>query len=240
MKGLLYILILFTSISYSQDLDYKKMIHFDSLTCERLYKKAKEDMKTEGFRYPSFFYYSRTNLTFKELLKRKYNFIGSVDIGGDVISPSMGCYEKSYIDSISSFYGSNFLDSIREYSDSISEIGKGYFGPKYLKDSVNVFKLLIHKIYDTPVNSDLKDTVRAVYLVFNKAGDIIDRKYFEGKNNIVTPIIEVENKFSKIVFEIIDKSPNWKPAMLEGKPVKSNKLIILHPDYPMDEVDNSF
>lgn len=241
MNKLIYVLVLTGLNSFSQNLEKELFNDFNSSPyCQGFYNNAKEDVKAKGFIIPSICHYTSINNTFSEILYRKYSFVGKNQTTECITTSKHCCYEKGLLDTISDYFGGDFLEETYKYSDSLDKLGLGYNRVLLKNDTFNLVEKLVEKTYIDSTLAKLNDGYKRLLLIeIDSVGKIVFYEYQEARDYFILEFEKVENEISKELYAIIEKNNSFKPATLEGKVINSKRIIYLHPLYINDE-DNSF
>ena len=242
MKKLLYLLMLILGLnSFGQNFVKDNYELFESSdNCQKQISQAKNDVNISGFLYPGGCTYRFINKTFSELLYRKYKFVGSYSTTECIVSPRHCCYEKGLLDTISDYFGPNFLDSIKNYADSIDKKGFGFISGLIKNDTFNLAKELINKTYDDSTLARLDDGfLRIIKMEIDSLGNIVNYEYQESSKSFIREYEKKDNQISEKLYEIIREHNKFSSATLESKPINSIEILYLHPLF-LDDEDNAF
>lgn len=183
---------------------------------------------------PMYSHNSLFSRTSKEILIREYGFVNENIVDGDVITSPIYYFEETMIEAVKQKFGVNFLDSIKQTSDSLDKIGMGYISSSFNFDTISLFDYFISKGIDKSILMDRDNTARIVSFQVNKDGSISKVEYYEGIKNIIMNLQEVESDLKNQFLIAVNEMPKWKPAFLKGKPISETTYIYITPLYLID------
>lgn len=170
--------------------------------------------------------FSKTSI---KILMKEYGFVYENIVEGDLITSPIYYFEEIMIEAVKQKFGINFLDSIKQTSDSLDKIGMGYISSSFNFDTISLFDYFILKGIDKSILMDRDNTARVVSFQVNKDGSLSQIKYYEGIKNIIMELKEVESELKVQFLNAINEMPKWKTAYLKGKPISETNYINISP-----------
>jgi hypothetical protein len=190
----------------------------DTSLCHQFIAIAEEKLNADSIYLPSF--KMRFSFTSKKILNIEYKLYA--DNFSDVVPKEVICFDELMLESIQQKFGTNFLDSIINLSDSLDKVGKGYKGGIYRGDkSIEEIFRKRSKFAD----SLLKNNTIVLVMTINEMGQIEKSKYYIGSLEDLTEI--KFGKYKEDFDKILPFISTWSAAKLRGIPLKEEKIIII-------------
>jgi hypothetical protein len=185
--------------------------------CQNAIEQAKMDFKKSEFSFHSVEILPVEN-TYFYVLKKHYNinwyFTDSLDY--------YDCYDSIMTINLKSKYGSDFLDKARILADSLEHTSNWISNAEYYGGQQELMKFILTRL--TIDSTDMIDGIKTkLYIELE----------IDSTGKVINPIIRkgIGEKTDKMVIEIINEMPKWKPAYLYGEPIRQKYFIPLNIDY---------
>lgn len=229
----LYVLTL-TEILGQSSVIGKTEVNLDTLKCNSYIQLANKKIHGDSIILPRYLLKKIITPTFEKILETQYN-IYSIDINkGDVIPNEVICFDMEMLNAINKKYGGGFINYTKQCSDSLDSIGQGFIDSKIISNgSVNEIIKKEFKYIEDIKNE--KELLILMTFEINKKGKVEKIKFYKGRMNpdSILKEVTIEDKYSQELKRIF-LNTNWETAKFYGKPINSNKSVIINYYYLFD------